>query len=375
METDQLVDFIDERLSELASEWNGRYSVEPLMVRIIRYTHRERKNAGLRRVILSTAFWSLSTKVRREAIEVFLLPAPHIAALPDEETIARLKFKLTARKKAGQILWFLDNTPVAQDDLRMLLRTCFRDMTNRSLQAAKESGAVDSIGSNADVSLTGKVRALISDKHHLSEKLVAQQENLLAELSRNMHDAVLGRLMVLQSYLEGSADEKASTAVQELESITRTIREICQNLAPRDLQDWGLPVVIEDLLESLAEQTGADCDLVLEGNLDIDKELQLHVFRIIQESLTNIHKHAKAKKVRVLLDQNETRLVVEIRDDGRGFITHNVGSGIGFSSMRERVDLMQSRFPTAISVTSSVNNGTVVRLEIALSKATADSDG
>src|SRR6202000_192659 len=101
---------------------------------------------------------------------------------------------------------------------------------------------------------------------------------------------------------------------EELDRVSQKLRDICHDLAPRDLIDWGLKTVIEDLLERVEERTGADCIFDCEGELpDFPYPVQLHIYRIVQELLNNVEKYAEASRIDVNIKvfENLVRLTVK----------------------------------------------------------------
>jgi Signal transduction histidine kinase len=138
------------------------------------------------------------------------------------------------------------------------------------------------------------------------------------------------------------------------------------------LQEWGLKVGIEDLLDRIERRTGIETSMDFQGELPRYPDLvTLHVFRVIQESLNNVEKHAGASKVTVTIRATKHgRSVFTIKDNGTGFDTTNVrleadGShSMGLEGMRERVELMRCFYPCSINISSAKETGTTVTLTL-----------
>ncbi|MBX9720730.1 MAG: ATP-binding protein, partial [Candidatus Obscuribacterales bacterium] len=160
-----------------------------------------------------------------------------------------------------------------------------------------------------------------------------------------------------------------------MEGIVRKLREICYDLSPRDLSDWGLTTVVEDMLDQMAQRTGIDCVL----NCDIEMPVMpaavlLHIYRIIQESLNNAEKYAEPTRVAVTIEMDKEKFVATIADNGKGF-DQSTGSeksgkegGYGMGSLKERADLIRCFYPTKFFINSAPGKGSQVRLEIDMAR-------
>ena len=187
--------------------------------------------------------------------------------------------------------------------------------------------------------------------------------------ARELHDETLqslgGLRLLLASVLaqgdlnpaRGALEEAAEHIEREIENL----RAIITELRPAALDDLGLRAAIEALLDRHREQSGATIDSELDlparsaDQQDMDKEMQTTVYRLLQEALTNITKHARANTVRVLVRQNDGELSIEVQDDGQGFDTSAQSSGFGLLGMNERVALAGG----TLSITSG-SNGTLL---------------
>ncbi len=152
---------------------------------------------------------------------------------------------------------------------------------------------------------------------------------------------------------------------RELEEITeslkghvREVRELIYDLRPLALDQLGLLGAIKQQMERFSEQTGVEASFSMAGEVELDPIGEATVFRVVQECLSNIQKHANASQVEVLLQGMNTGLEVRIKDNGRGFDPSDVVagtpvSGLGLLSMRERAELQGG----TLSVQSSPGSG------------------
>jgi signal transduction histidine kinase len=188
--------------------------------------------------------------------------------------------------------------------------------------------------------------------------------------ARELHDETLqalGGLKVLASTARRYGDpERMAAALGELvaglDSEIESVHAIISELRPASLDDLGLRPAIETLAERhrIVHGTEVECRLVLPDPTEDDQrlapELETAVYRLVQEALTNVAKHAGAKRVRVDVSAADGEVKLEIADDGTGFDVAVVDAGFGLVGMRERVALMGG----AIEIASG-RGGTTVR--------------
>jgi signal transduction histidine kinase len=171
--------------------------------------------------------------------------------------------------------------------------------------------------------------------------------------ARELHDETLqglaGLRVLLSAALRRDELEQARAAMHEaVEHIEREIanlRAIITELRPAALDELGLAAAIEALLDRHRAHSGLEIDgqLLLAGSSSaaarLDGDLETTVYRLVQEALTNVAKHANASMVTVALSEAEGELLVEVGDDGGGFDADAAGEGFGLAGMRERVGL------------------------------------
>jgi signal transduction histidine kinase len=192
--------------------------------------------------------------------------------------------------------------------------------------------------------------------------------------ARELHDETLqglgGLRVILSSALRRVEQDDVAELLREgvghVEREIENLRAIITELRPAALDELGLVPAIEALVGRMSAVEG----LEIEAKLDIpaaDKrigaELETTVYRLVQEALTNVAKHAGATHVRVAIGVTDGRLAVEIADDGTGFDPAATTSGFGLAGMRERVQLSGGR----LTVTPSAQ-GTTVRAELPFSE-------
>ena len=197
----------------------------------------------------------------------------------------------------------------------------------------------------------------------LATHLQNVREDERGHLARELHDE-LGALLTaakldvarIKSRLGGNYPE----ATERLEHLTSTLnsgialkRRIVEDLHPSSLSHLGLVASLEILAREFQERSG----LVISTNLEhveLDSSSQLTIYRLVQESLTNISKYASAKKVCVKLESTDGYAIIEVVDDGRGFNISEVGAGsYGLTGMRHRVEAISGK----LTVSSAEGRG------------------
>jgi two-component system sensor histidine kinase UhpB len=133
-------------------------------------------------------------------------------------------------------------------------------------------------------------------------------------------------------------------------------------LRPEALEDLGLQSALAALATSFGEQTRVYVERRLEPSLPLSEDEELVVYRVAQEALTNVARHAHATRVELRLHQNSARTVLTVRDDGRGLPAGALPSAHGIRGMRERAMLIGAQ----LQIDSKAGRGTEIKLAIPL---------
>ena len=198
-------------------------------------------------------------------------------------------------------------------------------------------------------------------------RVVAGQEVERRRLARELHDAT-GQ--ALTSILLGlrALEEASGTNVDGLRELVvgtlQDVRRLAVQLRPKALDDFGLVPALERLAQTFLETSGIQVHLEAQiGEERLPSDVETTIYRIVQEALTNVIKHADAKNVSILLVRRDAAVTAVVEDDGRGFDTDSVGDdNLGLEGMRERVELHDGR----MTVETSRDSGTTVRIEVPL---------
>lgn len=201
-------------------------------------------------------------------------------------------------------------------------------------------------------------------------RVVEAQELERRRLARELHDQtgqeLTSVLLGLKAVEDAKTDELRAEAIaavrgQVVETL-HDVRRLAVELRPKALDDFGLVAALERLRDTFSEQTGMRVDLEspIDGRLPSDVETAL--YRIVQEALTNIVKHAQANFVSIVVTRSSRAVTAVIEDDGRGFTPGGGGEGLGLLGMGERLTLLDGK----LKIESSPGAGTTIVAEVPL---------
>ena len=278
----------------------------------------------------------------------------------------------------------LNNTNVATQRAEVTRRfVAFREDLDRRLWRALLLGFI--VALIAVLRLRGLERRSDQQRAHaekaesemrlLSQQLVAAQEEERKKLTRELHDHVGQMLTALRMELgradraRGTSDSQLAQAIGEaknlLDTILRSVRDLVMGLRPSMLDDFGLQPALEWHARDFRRRFGIPIDLTLSGELDtLPDQVRTSVYRIVQEALTNCARHARAKRVAIVVRYERNTLDLIVSDDGVG-IDPARARGMGLLGIEERVRELLGAFEIA----SRLPNGTElhVTLPVALS--------
>lgn len=203
----------------------------------------------------------------------------------------------------------------------------------------------------------------------LAQRFMRLQVNERRGFSRELHDGINQLLVSCKFRVELASnklkrDHDKAVIQQELakadDLINHTIREVRQishNLRPTLLDDLGLDTALNSLIDQFRERTELHVNYRFDVISEVPDEVEITIYRLTQESLMNIEKHANAKNISLNVWQSHRHLVFECSDDGDGFSHKDaLSSGIGLINMRERIELIGGDF----TFESQLNKGTSI---------------
>ncbi|MGS2719573.1 sensor histidine kinase [Paraglaciecola aestuariivivens] len=200
--------------------------------------------------------------------------------------------------------------------------------------------------------------------NQLAKRLWAQQESEKAKLSRELHDGVGQLLTGLTRRLQSLSSTQPE--LQELASLSEMaladVRQLSRLMSPTILDDLGLIPAIKWLSRSIFAQESCQCECEFDCNAQLSNDISILVFRIVQEALVNITKHAQASKVKVNLSSHHQTLRLDVIDNGIGFEHKSIEKGIGLNSMQDRAQAFKAK----LEINSTLGKGARVTLTVAI---------
>ncbi|MBI2997093.1 MAG: GAF domain-containing protein [Deltaproteobacteria bacterium] len=210
----------------------------------------------------------------------------------------------------------------------------------------------------------------------LLEKVISAQEDERKRVARELHDETsqsLTSLMVGLKVLEATTSfqevrEKAAELRALSREILRDVHELAFQLRPSLLDHLGLPVAIQRLTEDYTQKMGLHIDLQISGFEEsrVPSTTEIALYRLIQEALTNVAKHAEAKNVSVILRRGDSKVLAIVEDNGKGFHAAEIMAStsedkkMGLFGMEERAALIGGK----LTIESTPGNGTTVFVEV-----------
>jgi signal transduction histidine kinase len=258
----------------------------------------------------------------------------------------------TAQRVAGiydavqrQVYWLLTATLVA-----IALTSAYLIHSNRRLFAA--------------------LAELSEQRHELAQKMIATREATLRHLSRELHDEFGQTLTAIGSMLERARkhlpeDSPVRAELRETAEIAQTmltqVRSLSQTLHPAVLEQAGLEGTIDWYLSTVERQLGIPVSYEREGApVSVDGATGIHIYRVLQEALSNIARHSGATRAWVRLRSKGDAIQIDVEDDGGGLDPDASRRGLGIVGMRERAELLGG----TLEFLRPAGRGTLVRLTV-----------
>jgi two-component system sensor histidine kinase DegS len=232
------------------------------------------------------------------------------------------------------------------------------------------SGNLSKIGDNLDASESNKLLAL---------RIIRAHEDERNRISREIHDGpaqAMSNVVLKSEIIEKLFDidiNRTKNEIKNLKTITKSclvdVRRIIYDLRPMSLDDLGLRPTLLKYMTDFQEENSVKTELIVRGEESLlkDKNMILSIFRIIQECLNNIKKHANASAVNIQLEMTRQNILIRVKDDGKGFdlekyntVRPGTGNSFGLYGMRERVELLRGTF----ELESAPGKGTTIRVAL-----------
>ena len=324
-------------------------------------TTREGKFVDINQSFLGLFGYTREEIMGFKAREIYANPSdqPRLKQEVDEKGFVR-DFEAKLRKKDGTEIDCLITASVRQADDRSILgyQGIIRDITKRKQAEAELKRSQEEL-------------------RNLTTHLQSVREEERMSLARDIHDDLGQALTALKMDLsllgkKFSEDQKPlldkTQAISKLmDTSIETVKRISTELRPGVLDDLGLTAAIEWQAEEFQQRTGITCEVCSDPRDIIpDRDRSTAIFRIFQESLTNVARHAQATRVTASLKEKAGTLELKVRDNGRGITKEQISDpkSFGIIGMRERVYPWEGQ----VTVKSAPGQGTTVEVKIPLAK-------
>ncbi len=232
--------------------------------------------------------------------------------------------------------------------------------------------SIDGVGETEEVerlelAFLRMMNRLEAERRRAGSAALRAQEEERARVARDLHDEVnqslTGLLLRLEAVREVAPPQLAAEVDETKALANQAMRELlalARQLRPTALDDLGLTAAIAGQVEQLA-RPGLEAVLETDGDFsDLDPDVQLVVYRVAQEALSNAARHSDADRIDVRLRRSGPGVELEVADDGRGFAFEESERGLGIGGMRERALLVGAE----LTIESRPGQGTTVRLEV-----------
>jgi PAS domain S-box-containing protein len=220
-------------------------------------------------------------------------------------------------------------------------------------------------------------RQMQDNLHYYVQQITRAQEDERKRIARELHDESSPPLLLLIQQIDriASSNRRLSKSLQDSLEQLRTqavealegLRRCAQDLRPRIVDDLGLLPALEWMADNLIKDYKIDTRVEVRGSeRDLPDEVQLIMFRVAQEALSNIRRHAEATKAWITLEYRDDRVVLKVRDNGKGFeLPSRIGDlastgRLGLAGMRERIQLINGN----LKMESEPGKGTKVAVEV-----------
>jgi two-component system sensor histidine kinase UhpB len=279
--------------------------------------------------------------------------------------------------RAGQLLVLIGGLILMLAVTTILLQRTLRPLetltqTMREIDPLAPGRRVDVGEAGADVTdlaraFNAMLDRLEQERRESGRRALSVQESERRRVARELHDEVGQTLTAMLLQVEGLATavpDSAQAQLDELRETARTgaeeVRRIAQRLRPEALEELGLQAAMLALLDGVAAQARLRTHHQIERDLPLNPEDELVVYRVAQEALTNVVRHAQASNVSLSLSADDGAVVLRIGDDGRGIAPELLDSSYGIRGMRERALLIGA----TLEVRSRLGEGTTVELVV-----------
>ncbi|RJQ55032.1 MAG: PAS domain S-box protein [Nitrospiraceae bacterium] len=260
----------------------------------------------------------------------------------------------------------------AEEELKI-----YRDHLEQLVKNRTDELAKTNMSLRHEIKNRKRVEDNLRESHKQLQDLTAYLESVRekerSRIARDIHDELGQSLTALKMELswlkkrlqkgQGALSKKAESMFKLIAATVKTVQRISSELRPGLLDDLGLAAAIEWQAGEFQKRTGIKCEVrIIPEDLILDKELATNIFRIFQQAITNVLRHAGATRIRVSLKADPSNIELAIRDNGKGISQEQISSpySFGLISMRERVLPWAGR----VKIRGAENKGTTIKVKV-----------
>ncbi|HYA11402.1 MAG TPA: PAS domain-containing protein [Thermodesulfovibrionales bacterium] len=274
-----------------------------------------------------------------------------------------------------------ENKPYSIDHRIVLPDGTVRIVHEQAEVTFNEAGnPIRMIGTVLDITDNKKAEEELKESYgqlrELSAHLRSVREEERTNIAREIHDE-LGQVLTAlkidvsmlsnKLYPDSKLLEKTESIIKRIDETIQSVKRICAELRPTILDHFGLSAAIEWHVEGFESRTGIKCDVPFEPReIVLDQDLTTSVFRICQEALTNVARHANATEVKISLRLKDGNIRLEVRDNGKGFKEKQFSDpkSFGLIGIKERVNFLGGN----VKINGIRDKGTTITINIPLRK-------
>jgi len=334
---------------------------------------REGEVAVARRTPEQSQYLAASTKQFWEAVDRMFELA---RAGQEQEARAQIRVSLQSRQAAlsTTVARLLVQNNAIEEETAQRVQNIYRDVQRQAswlltaTLAAITITGLYLIRSNRKV--FAQLSALSDQRRDLAQALITTRESTLKEISRELHDE-FGQVLTAIGMMLGRAGKQAPEGsalkadLREVREIAQTaldnMRGLSQTLHPSILEELGLESTIQWYLSTAGKQLGLDVTYEQTGTAaEIDHTTRIHIYRVLQEAISNVARHSGTKRAWVRLRCDAGGLELEVEDHGKGLDPGTAPRGLGLVAMRERIELLGG----SLEFLTPAERGTLVRVRV-----------
>jgi PAS domain S-box-containing protein len=277
---------------------------------------------------------------------------------------------LDIRDKGQQVL-MEDNANQLESGSHQEVITVHRTKAGNQLYVNIYSSVIDYYGTEAELVTAIDISNQVDTEREITNAIMRNTEEERGYIAREIHDGLTQTLSIVSLNLknlvhdQGQLKDEAryNKALKYLAQAIDQSRTIAHRLMPKTISDFGVVPAIMELVESLTVSTKIDIDFEHDFNDRLAPEVELNLFRIVQEALSNVVAHSGANSVRIVLEKNPEKLHMRLSDNGSGFSVNeklSSSDGIGLRTMHSRAISLDA----LLRINSKLGKGTTISIDI-----------